>query len=109
MLPGVTNVNWLDDVVGKDVLLTTPIELIDNSVVKRYYKNEKALLNITIQSGGETIAVDAIRDLIGEENALAGEAVNSATTQGLAMTEVLKSMAILVPIILLILFVPRCA
>lgn len=103
-LPGITSVTWLDDVIGKNTLTTTPLEFLDVSIIDNYYKDGHALLSVSIRSGEETSAVEAICDLVGEENAVAGDAVNAATTQGLAMSEVLKSMAILVPIILLILF-----
>lgn len=104
-LPGITSVSWLDDVIGKNTLTTTPVEFLDTSIIENYYKDAHALLSVSIQNGGEIEAVDAIRNLIGEKNAVAGDAVNAAATQSMAMTEVLKSMAILVPMILVILII----
>ena len=102
-IPGVTSVSWLDDVLGKDVLTTTPLEFLDVSITKNYYKDGNALLSVSIESGKESAAVTAINDLIGESNALAGDAVNAATTQDMAVSEVLNAMVILIPIILIIL------
>ena len=102
-IPGVSSVTWADDIFGKDKLITTPAKFLDAAMLENYYRDGNALLSVAIENGAEIAAVDAIRTLIGEENAIAGDAVNAATTQGMAMSEVLKSMAILVPIILLIL------
>lgn len=104
-VPGVTSVSWLDDVISENILTTTPIKLLDATIIENYYKDDHALLSVSIQNGGETTTVEAIRALIGEKNAVAGEAVNAATTQEMAMTEVLRAMAILVPMILLILII----
>lgn len=102
-IPGVASVSWLDDAVGKDALLTTPLSFLDPSIVNSYYKDGKALLSVSIDSGKESSAVDAIYGLIGENNAVAGSAVNAAATQALAVSEVLNAMAILLPILLIIL------
>lgn len=102
-IPGVVSVTWLDDIIGIDTLRTTPLEYLDISVIKGYYKDNNALMTIAIESGKETEAVNALYDLIGAENALEGEAVNIAKTQEMSVTEVLKALAILLPIIIIIL------
>ena len=102
-ISGVTSVSWLDDVLGKDKLTTTPLEFLDVSITKNYYKDGHALLGVSIESGKESSAVNAIYDLIGENNAVAGDAVNAAVSQAMAVSEVLNAMAILIPIILIIL------
>ncbi len=102
-ISGVTSVNWLDDVVGRDVLTTTPLEFLDASITKNYYKDGNALMSVSIESGRESAAVTAINDLIGASNAAAGDAVNAAATQNMAVSEVLNAMVILLPIILIIL------
>ncbi|MDD4334149.1 MAG: MMPL family transporter [Desulfotomaculaceae bacterium] len=102
-IDGVTAVKWLDDVLGKDVLMATPLEFLDVSVTKKYYKDGHALLGVSIESGKESPAVNAIYGLIGENDAVAGDAVNTAVTQGMAVSEVLNAMAILLPVILIIL------
>ena len=57
---GITSVTWLDDVVGADTLKTTPVEFLDGSLVESYYKNNDALMDLTIESGQEQSAVEAI-------------------------------------------------
>ncbi len=100
---GVAAVNWLDDIVGRDTLTTTPVEFLDASILENYYQDNSALYTITVESGMEKSTVGAIRDLVGEGNAVAGEAVNMAESQKMSSSEVIKAIAILVPLILLIL------
>lgn len=102
-IDGVQSVNWLDDTVGIDTLTTTPVEFLDQTLLDNYYKDGTALLSVEIESGKEKSAVRAIRDLIGESNAVAGDAVNTAGAQEMTVTEVLKAFAILLPVILAIL------
>jgi predicted RND superfamily exporter protein len=100
---GVSSVTWLDDIVGKDTLKTIPFEYLDLSITKNYYKDSTALYSVSIESGTEKSAVAEIRAIIGEDNSIAGNAVNIAVTQEMAVSEVLKALAILIPIIVLIL------
>ena len=58
---------------------------------------------MAIASGYEVEATDEIYEIIGEDNALAGDALNTATSQKLAGSETMRAMVILVPLILLIL------
>ncbi len=102
-LEGVKSVTWLDDVVGSDVLRTTPSGFIDPAILKNYYKDDDALFSVSIENGKETAAVDAIQKLGGDRIASAGEAVDAAVSQSMAVTEVLNAMAILIPVILAIL------
>ncbi len=98
---GVTEVMWLDDVYN----LREPIEMADPTLIEAYYKNNNALFSVTIREGREREAADAIYTIIGDDNALAGDAINIATSQKLVVSEVIKATAILVPIILLILII----
>ncbi len=104
-IDGVVSAVWLDDIVGSDALSTTPLEFMDQSVVGAYYKDGCALIYISIESGKEADAVGDIRRLVGEGGAIAGEAVNTASSQELSVTETMKAMAILIPVILLILII----
>ncbi|SDO34264.1 efflux RND transporter permease subunit [Halobacillus aidingensis] len=98
-IEGVTNVMWLDDVID----LKVPLEMADSNTVVTYYQDRSALFSVTIEEGYEVEATDAIYDLIGEENAVAGEAVNTAVSQKMAGSESMYAAALLVPIIILIL------
>ncbi|NMB95504.1 MAG: RND family transporter, partial [Clostridiaceae bacterium] len=104
-IDGVASVSWLDDIIGLDTLKTTPLDFLDASVIKNYYNDNNALMTLSIKSGKEIDAVDTIYKLIGENNAVAGEAVNAARTQTMAVSEVLNAMAILLPIIVIILII----
>ena len=91
-IPGISSVSWLDDILGKDILTTTPPEFLDVSITKNYYKDGNALLGVSIESGQESSAVNAIYDLVGESGAVAGDAANSAAFQSMAVSEVLIAM-----------------
>ncbi|MCM3716476.1 MMPL family transporter [Alkalihalobacillus oceani] len=98
-IDGVSDVMWLDDAVD----IKMPIEVADASTVETYYKDEIALFQLSIRPGEEVRITDEIYQLIGEEGAMAGEAVNTATAQKMAGTETVYAAALLVPIIILIL------
>lgn len=71
---GVTNVIWLDDVAS----VTVPLETLDTDTVESYYKDGNALFSVTIAKSKRIDAVNAIRDIIGDENAMTGSAVSTA-------------------------------
>ncbi len=52
-IDGISSVSWLDDIVGAETLSSTPLEYLDTSVVENYYKNNSALIYITVDSGVE--------------------------------------------------------
>ncbi len=104
-IPGIRSVEWLDDIFGRDILLSTPLVFFEESITENYFRDQKALLNITIERGLESQAVGKIRDLIKEEDAVAGHAVNTAASQEMAFTEVFNALTILLPVILIILFI----
>ncbi|HNX14798.1 MAG TPA: MMPL family transporter [Oscillospiraceae bacterium] len=101
---GVTSVTWLDDAVGKETLGSVPLEYLDQGLVKNYYIGGSALFSVSIKNGKEQSTVSAIKALIGDGgNAISGDAVNTAAAQEMSTSEVVKAMAILIPIIILIL------
>lgn len=102
-IEGVSSVTWLDDAVGIQTLLTIPVEFLDPAIVKNYLIDNNALMTISIEGGQEQNAVRALRNLIGPDNALAGDSINTATTQEMSFSEVIKAMIILLPIIIIIL------
>ena len=97
--PGVTDVMWLDDVED----MTTPVELMDEATVSQYWKDGKALYSVTIESGHEVEATDAIYELIGDNGAISGDAASTASVQRLAVSEVIGAAAVLVPLIIILL------
>ncbi|MDZ5473633.1 MMPL family transporter [Bacillus sp. 31A1R] len=100
-IDGVSDVIWLDDVVD----LKTPLEMADEETVEAYYKEGNALFSISVRSGDEVKITDAIYELIGEKGAIAGEAINTASSQKMAGTESLYAAILLVPIIIFILVI----
>jgi uncharacterized protein len=104
-IDGVISITWLDDIIGLDTLTTKPLDFLDASIIENYYKDNNALMSLSIESGKEKITVNAIYKLIGENNAASGEAVNTAETQSMSVSEVVNAMAILLPIIIIILII----
>ncbi|MHB8127875.1 MAG: efflux RND transporter permease subunit [Mobilitalea sp.] len=105
IIDGVTSISWLDDIIGLDTLKTIPLDFMDAYIINNYYKDDNALMSISIENGKEKSAINAIYKLIGEDNAAAGEAVNTAESQAMSVSEVVKAMLILLPIIIIILII----
>ncbi|WP_231710756.1 efflux RND transporter permease subunit [Gracilibacillus suaedae] len=100
-IDGVSDVTWLDDAID----IKTPIEIADEETVESYYKDNNALFSFHIRDGDEVEVTDQIYQLIGEDNALSGEAVDTATSQKMAGSESAYAALLLVPIIIIILIV----
>lgn len=98
-IEGISDVMWLDDVLD----VKTPLEMADPDTVETYYKNNNALFSFTVADGKEVPVTDAVYELIGEDNALAGAALDTATQQKMAFSETMYAAALLVPIIIIIL------
>lgn len=98
-IDGVSGVMWLDDVID----IKTPLELVDSDILETYYQNDHALFTFEVEEGKEVSATDEIYEVIGEDNALAGEALDIAISQQTTGQETLNAAAILIPIIILIL------
>ncbi len=98
---GVTDVTWLDDAVSVE----TPLETMDTDTVENYYKDGNALFSVTIESEKRIEAVNAIREIIGEENAMTGSAVSTATATQSTVKEIGKIAGIAVAFVLLVLVI----
>lgn len=98
-VPGVQSVLWLDDVAD----LSTPLESVDPQLIDAYYKDGKALFDVTIYSGDEYDAVREIYDIVGEDGHATGDAVTTYETRAMAAGEVANAFAILIPLILVLL------
>ncbi|GAE25355.1 hypothetical protein JCM9140_1345 [Halalkalibacter wakoensis JCM 9140] len=70
-----------------------------------YYKDNHALLSLTVREGDEVAITQAIYELIGEENALIGEAADTAVAQSMASSEAIYAALLLVPLIVIILVI----
>lgn len=96
---GVEEVTWLDDITSLEI----PLDVIGSETVEDYYKDNCALFTITIEEEKQIEAVQAIRDLIGEEGSMTGSAVNTAISTSSTTEEVQKIILFVVPICFIIL------
>lgn len=100
-IDGVQEVTWLDDTVD----ITVPIETEDKDTVENYYKDGNALFTVTVEDDKRVEAVNAIRDLIGDGNAMTGSAVSTATATASTVSEIQKIAAFAVLFVLLVLLI----
>lgn len=98
---GVTDVTWLDDVVSVE----QPLETLDTKTVEDYYKDGNALFSVTIQEEKRISAVNAIRELIGDDNAMTGSAVSTATATQSTVKEISKIAGIAVAFVIFVLII----
>lgn len=98
---GVTDVTWLDDVID----VTQPLEMADADDVETYYQNEAALFSVTIDEEKNLDAVSDIRDIIGDDNAMTGNAVSTAVATTSTISEIAKIASFAVLFVLFVLVV----
>ena len=98
---GVKEVNWLDDSID----IYEPLELADQDTIDTWYKNSDALFSITVSDNDEekAAAVEAVREIIGDDNAMSGTAVTDVLSPVRTSQEIQKIMLIALPIIFVIL------
>lgn len=96
---GVTDVTWLDDVAS----VTVPLETLDADTVETYYKDGNALFSVTIEKEKRIDAVNDIRRIIGDDNAMTGSAVSTAVATTSTVSEISTIAAIAVAFVLLVL------
>lgn len=96
---GVTDVTWLDDVSS----VTVPLETIDPDTVESYYKDGNALFSVTIDEDKRIEATNAIRDMIGDENAMTGSAITTAVATTSTVNEISTIAVIAVAFVLAVL------
>ena len=96
---GVLSVTWLDDSVD----ITMPLATMDPATVETHYKDGNAVFSVTIAVEKQLEAVEAIRELIGEENAATGSAVSTADATNTTVVEVMKVTVIAVLFVLFVL------
>lgn len=98
---GVTDVLWLDDAAD----IYQPIETLDSDTVKTYYKDNAALFTVTIDEDKRVEAVSALRCLIGDANAMSGDAVSTAVATTSTVNEISKIAFIGVVFVFLVLII----
>ena len=100
-IDGVTAVTWLDDAID----LKEPLETQDTDEVETYYKDNTAVFTVTIDEAKTLTAVDEIRKLIGEDNAMTGSAVSTAVSTTGTVKEISVITVISVLFVLLVLII----
>lgn len=100
-LEGVTDVMWLDDAAS----IYVPMNQLDADTVETYYKDNAALFTVTIAEDKRIEAVDAIRTVIGDENAMSGQAVSTAVATTSTINQIMIITIFAVICVLVILFI----
>lgn len=98
-IDGITDVIWLDDAVS----VYEPLDTQDSDTIKSYYKDGNAIFTVTVDEKKRVEAVDSIRNLIGDNNAMTGAAVNTAVATKTTVEEIGKIVKIAIPIVFVIL------
>ena len=98
---GVTDVTWLDDAASVDI----PLEMLDKDTVETYYVDNNALFSVTIEEEKRTDAVRDIRQIIGDDNAMTGSAVSTATATESTVKEISRISVIAVIFVIIVLAV----
>ncbi|MGN1114738.1 MAG: RND family transporter [Oscillospiraceae bacterium] len=98
---GVSDVMWLDDSVD----VTAPLETQDKDAVESYYKDNTALYSITIEEDHILDGVSAIREIIGDDNAMEGSAVSTEVATKSTVNEISKIAVFAVLFVLVVLIV----
>lgn len=96
---GVLEVTWLDDAID----IKQPLEFQDKATVEDYYKDNTALYSVTISEYKTISAVDDIRKIIGDNNAMTGSEVSKAIATKSTISEISKIAVIAVIFVLIIL------
>ena len=96
---GVTDVTWLDDAAS----VTVPLETIDTDTAETYYKDGNALFSVTVDEDKRIEAVEKIREIIGDDNAMTGSAVTTAVATTSTVSEIATIAAIAVAFVLFVL------
>ena len=98
-IDGVSDVTWLDDVAN----IKEPLETLDNEIIEGYYKDNAALFTLTVDEEKREEAVNSIRELIGDDNAMAGSIINTVVAADATTKEVSQIILFIIPICLIIL------
>ena len=90
---GVTDVTWLDDAASVT-------ETIDTDTAETYYKDGSALFSVTVAEDKRIEAVEKIREIIGDDNAMTGSAVTTAVATTGTVSEIAAIAVIAVAFVL---------
>lgn len=97
---GIEQVLWLDDTVD----ISIPLELQDSEIVESFFKNGKALFQVTADTENAAEVVNQIYDL-DPDIRVAGELVDLANAQNAVQSEMIQITTFVVPLVLIILLI----
>lgn len=100
-LPYVHQVLWLDDQADP----TKPLPFLPQDLVSAFYKDQHALLSLTIKTEEYQQAIDELRQIAGPGTAIRGNAVSLARANVAAGSEMRRIMYFAVPLAFLILLI----
>ena len=83
---GVTDITWLDDAAN----ITEPLRFIDADTLDTYYKDGNALFSVTVSEDKRIEALNEVRSIIGDGNAMTGSAVSTATATKSTVSQIPK-------------------
>lgn len=95
----VKDVIWLDDSID----IRYPLETQDSETVETYYKDGCALYQVAVEDGNERAAIAAIREALNDNCKVSGSAEDQASAQDMAVSEAVRSICFLVPVLIVIL------
>ncbi|MGL5692801.1 MAG: efflux RND transporter permease subunit [Peptostreptococcaceae bacterium] len=99
---GVEDISWIDDFTN----IEQPINMIDESLLNSYYKDNNALIDVVVNDEENLIeTIENVKKVIGDKGIISGEAPTLAFAQSSTNEEVTKIMAFLVPVIVIILMI----
>lgn len=98
-IDGVDGVTWLDDSIN----VMIPLETADQNIVDQYYKDGNALFQLTIDKDEILTAVADIREIVGENAAMTGDAISTEVATVSTLKEIPLLCILAVAVVLLIL------
>lgn len=96
---GVKEVLFLDDTVSIDI----PLESISTSTLEAWYKDNNALLMLTIDEDKQNEAYNEIRSIIGDNGVMDGEVSNTVVAEESTSKEINVIFMVVIPLLLIIL------
>ncbi len=102
---GVTDISWLDDAID----IYQPLAFAEQKTVEEYYVDNNAVFTVTVDEDRQVSALNQVRQIIGNERAMSGNAVNTVTAIQLTTKEIQKIMIFAVALIFVILLLTTTA
>jgi predicted RND superfamily exporter protein len=98
-VPGVRDIDWLDDIADVKV----PLQMQDEKMVADWYASGSALFSVVVDEESQQAALSEIREIIGERGAISGNPVDTVSAQHSTASEIQRMMLFIIPSMVLIL------